>query len=115
MLVTLASKTVGILILAAGGRRSPRNLRINSSRVVQEVELFRAPFLTVFDRGNQRNEVTFDVLDRFFFFLSGPSEGRWSPPAGCGTRKGPRSKRASGSARCDRASRSSLSWGRGPG
>lgn len=63
MLVTLASKTVGILILAAGGRRSPRNLRINSSRVVQEVELLRAPFLTVFDRGNQRNEVTFDVLD----------------------------------------------------
>ena len=69
MLVTLASKSVGIVILAAGGRRSPRNLRINSSRVVQEVELLRAPFLTVFDRGNQRNEITFDVLDN----LSAPT------------------------------------------
>jgi len=63
VLVTLTSKSVGIFILAAGGRRSPRNLRINSSRAVQEAELLRAPYLAIFDRGNQRNEVTFDVLD----------------------------------------------------
>jgi hypothetical protein len=63
VLITLASKTAGILILAAGGRRSPRNLRINSSRVVQEVELLRAPNVAIFDRLNQRNEITFDVLD----------------------------------------------------
>ncbi len=69
MLVTLASRTVGIVILAAGGRRSPRNLRINSARAIQEVELLRAPYLTLFDRGNLRNEITFDVLDN----LSAPT------------------------------------------
>lgn len=65
MRILFSSRTGGKLTLAAGGKQSPQNLRINGQRLVQIATYPRAESAEPLARKNHQTTVTFTVTEEY--------------------------------------------------